>query len=89
MTYVSFKELLPEIAKQETRSLRILQNLPGLPPVGQYMFIELFCTEFDCDCRNVIIIVFHVEKKEQVARLRYCWETQSYYDEICLNKSEL
>ncbi|MCB1181045.1 MAG: tetratricopeptide repeat protein [Chlamydiia bacterium] len=84
MTFQSFQELLPEIAENETRSITILQNASGLPPAGQYMFIELFCTELDCDCRNVMIVVFHVEKELQVTRLRYCWETKSYYDKIGL-----
>lgn len=88
MTFQSFQELLPEIAEDETRSITILQNEPGLPPIGQYMFIELFCTELDCDCRNVMIVVFHVEKERQVAQLRYCWETKSYYDKIDLDFRE-
>jgi tetratricopeptide (TPR) repeat protein len=88
MTFQSFQELLPEIAEDETRSITILQNAPGLPPAGQYMFIELFCNEIDCDCRNAMIVVFHVEKKQQVTRLRYCWESKSYYDRIHLDFKE-
>lgn len=88
MTFQSFQELLPEIAEDETQSITILQNEPGFPPVGQYMFIELFCNEIDCDCRNVMIVIFHVEKKRQIARLRYCWETKSYYEKIHLDFRE-
>lgn len=88
MTFQPFQELLPEIAENETRSITILQNAPGLPPAGQYMFIELFCTELDCDCRNVMIVVFHVENDQQITRLRYCWETKSYYDQIDLDFRE-
>ncbi len=85
MLFQPFQELLPEIAENETRSITILQNAPGLPPLGQYMFIELFCTELDCDCRNAMILIYHVEKRQTITRLRYCWETKSYYDRINLD----
>lgn len=88
MSFQAFHELLPEIAEDETRSITILDSIPGKPPHGQYMFIEFFCTELDCDCRNVMIVVFHVEKERQVARLRYCWGTKSYYDKIDLDFKE-
>jgi hypothetical protein len=52
------------------------------------MFIELFCTERGCDCRNVMIYVYHVETKQQVASLRYCWKSKSYYDKIRLDFRE-
>ena len=35
-----------------------------------------------------MIVVFHIEKQQQVARLRYCWETKSYYDKIDLDFRE-
>lgn len=85
MIYKSLQELLPQIAENETRSLTVLQSGLGLPPAGQYAFIELFCSDPDCDCRNVMIYVFHVEKQQQVTQLRFCWEKQSYYDRIGLD----
>lgn len=85
MTFQPFQELLPEIAENETRSVTLLQSAPGLPPTGSYVFIELFCTDLDCDCRNAMILVFHTETDRLVTRLRYCWEEKAYYDKIGLD----
>lgn len=84
MAFQSFQELLPDVAEHETRSLTIIEETPGMPPVGQYMFAELFCNELDCDCRNAMIVVGHVETGRTITQLRYCWETQSYYEGIGL-----
>jgi hypothetical protein len=67
MTFLPLYELLPEIAEKETRTITILEKFPGMPPPGNYSLIELFCAENDCDCRNVMIIVFHAEDERQVA----------------------
>ena len=85
MSFQSLHALLPVVAENETGSITISQNAPGLPPSGRYMLLELFCTEQDCDCRNVMISVFHVEKKQHVVRLCYCWGAKSYYDGIGLD----
>jgi len=46
-----FHELFPEIGLSETRSARVLQNDKKLP-ADSYGFVELFCVDPKCDCRD-------------------------------------
>lgn len=50
-----FHNHFPEIAEQETRSVLVLDRKDIAP--GNYAFIDLYCSQKDCDCRNVMINV--------------------------------
>jgi len=80
MDYGPFYEEYPEVAKEETRQIRIL-NEQGEVPQGRYLLIELFCTDPGCDCRRVFFNVKHVESDGLVAVIAYGWEDKEYYRE--------
>lgn len=56
-----FDYYFPEVAKAETRSLHIVEDLNGLPP-GEYGFVESYCTDPKCDCRRVLLHVLRPEE---------------------------
>jgi len=76
MAYVPFQHICPEIAENETRVINIIHenNEFGLP-LGEYVFMELFCDE--CDCRRVFLQVFR--NMENEATIAYGWENLSFY----------
>lgn len=54
MSHTAFGEFFPEIADKETRVVTVVdQAITGLP-LGAYALIDLYCTNPDCDCRNVV-----------------------------------
>jgi hypothetical protein len=81
MAHQLFGALFPEIAGKETRVVTITdQKKTGLPP-GEYGLIELYCTDPDCDCRNVYIQVVQEEFPGPLATISYGWESLAYYKE--------
>jgi hypothetical protein len=80
MDYGPFYEEYPEVAKEETRQIRILSE-KGEVPQGRYLLIELFCTDPECDCRRVFFNVKHVESDQLMAVIAYGWEDKEYYRE--------
>lgn len=88
MRFAAFQEFFSEIASTETRMLTLPETAPGYPPAGQYCFIEMFCMEPDCDCRNAMIGVYNIGQNGQfteVTKLRFCWEDRAFYDNIRLD----
>lgn len=80
MDYGPFYEEFPEVAKEETKQINIL-NAGGKLPKGRYLLMELFCTDPECDCRRVFLNVIHVERDRLVAVVAYGWEDRQYYRE--------
>jgi hypothetical protein len=81
MSHTAFGEFFPEIADKETRVVTIIdQAIMGLP-LGIYALIDLYCTDPDCDCRNVYIHVVTKEFPRPIATITYGWEDLSYYKE--------
>jgi hypothetical protein len=81
MSHTAFGEFYPEIADRETRVVTITdQAITGLP-LGAYALIDLYCTDLDCDCRNVYIHVVHKGFSGPIATITYGWEKLSYYKE--------
>jgi hypothetical protein len=80
MDYGPFFEEFPEVAKEETRQITVL-NEGGKLPKGRYLLIELFCTDPGCDCRRVFLNVRHVESEQLMAVIAYGWEDRQYYRE--------
>jgi hypothetical protein len=80
MPYEAFHTRFPEIAREETRLLTVLQSANlGVPP-GEYLFLEMYCNERGCDCRRVF---FHVASPpnfaEALAVVAYGWEDPDFY----------
>jgi hypothetical protein len=81
MSHTAFGEFFPEIANRETRVVTIIdQAITGLPQ-GEYALIDLYCTDPDCDCRNVFINVVHEGFSGPIATINYGWEDLSFYKE--------
>ena len=69
MFYAPFSEYFPKIAEEETRVITILPDTNQLLPVGQYVFLEMFCNEPDCDCRRVYFYVISTNPKNRMLSL--------------------
>jgi len=79
MTHSSFGDFFPDIAQKETRVITVIdQATTGLPP-GEYGFIDLYCTDPECDCRNVYIQVVSKKHPSPLATICYGWESLAYY----------
>ncbi|MGJ8640187.1 MAG: hypothetical protein ACSHYA_12430 [Opitutaceae bacterium] len=54
----------------------VISHDPYLPD-GEYTFLDQYCTDKTCDCRKVIIHVFH--NQTFVSAVDYGWGSKSYY----------
>lgn len=78
MPFALLYDLLPDVAKAETRSL-LLPRPDGTPGDG-FAFMEMFCDEPGCDCRRVIVRVAPTnDPKRVLANISYGWEPDSFY----------
>ncbi len=84
MSFSSFFEKFPDLVATEFRNIYILDNetTQHIPP-GNYAFLESFCEDTDCDCRNVMIHVITTDPVKVWAKLRYGWETKKFYRDWC------
>ena len=74
-----FFSRFPELAANETRTLKLLEPHAGLP-AGEYGFLELYCNEPTCDCRRVLFQVCRADRPNQVlATINYGWESEDFY----------
>ena len=80
MPYQLFRNLFPEIAEKETRSITVFghRSETGLPP-GHYPFCEMFCNERGCDCRRVFFYVVSSFRKGPEAVIAWDWDTPQFY----------
>lgn len=77
MAYEPFYERFPKIAEEETRKIISLGDLDL--PDGEYVLIEAYCNEPNCDCRRVFFNVYSPQRREVVAVIAYGWESRGYY----------
>lgn len=79
--HTAFGNLFPEIADKETRVITIIdQEFTGLP-LGTSVLIDLYCTDQDCDCRNVYINEVNQAFDKPLATITYGWESLHFYKE--------
>lgn len=81
MDTLPFYALFPKISTYETHALNILTDEYNLP-IGEYVFIDSYCTDRKCDCRRALIRVnFPRENMDpvHVATISYCWEPKAFY----------
>jgi hypothetical protein len=71
-------DLLPEVAKAETRSVCVSKAQGGLPP-GWYSFKEMFCDEPGCDCRRAFFWVDASFRDGPEAVIAWGWEDLAFY----------
>ena len=58
---IPFHSLLPELAQREVRCVHLgptadLASEPALP-ADEYIYLEFYCEDLDCDCRRVFLQV--------------------------------
>jgi hypothetical protein len=63
-----FYKFFPDVADEETRTLFIDEG-PGIP-AGEYVFVDAYCTDPDCDCQRVMLNVIE-RKRGIVATISY------------------
>ena len=73
-----FHNHFPKIAEKETRSVTLLGEQNGLPP-GEYAFLEFYCADPECNCRNVMFNVIN-RKGEHLATLNHCLDADGFRD---------
>lgn len=79
MPYAFFKEHFPEVAKNETRTITILEQSDLSLPPGEYALLEMYCNERKCDCRRVFFYVVSSLKNDVEAVVAYGWESRKFY----------
>jgi hypothetical protein len=76
---LAFIDRFPRVAGKEMLILNIVDRNHPLPP-GRYGFFEHFCTEDNCDCRRVILVVRSPQfLGVTIATISYGWETEEFY----------
>mgnify|MGYP005844101099 CR=1 FL=1 len=78
MPFVLFHDLFPEFAKEETRTIKLMEESELNLPVGDYSFAEMFCNEKGCDCRRVLFWVVSITHGGPVAVINW-GEHESFY----------
>jgi hypothetical protein len=75
MEFIPAGEIIGE--RHQVRSVRI-ERSPKLPD-GEYTFMDMYCSDPDCDCRKTMIHVLHNE--QHVATINYGWESRRFYQQ--------
>ncbi len=78
MPYAFFKDLCPELAESETRTITVQDELSLGLPAGEYTLREMFCNERKCDCRRVFFYVVSSLKNDVEAVIAYGWESPKF-----------
>lgn len=62
-----------------TRSMEVMPGCPFLYP-GKFHFLEYYCNDPDCDCRQVLIVVCEAEDTSKILAT-ICWgfDRAEYY----------
>ena len=81
MNYSPHYFFFPDLIEGQTRSV-IIRNDPNRVPDGDYVFVEVFCTDKTCDCRRSMLNVEQMDPafpKFRAATISYGWEPMSFY----------
>jgi hypothetical protein len=71
--FIAAGELIGD--SHQVRTVRIAQS-PQLPD-GEYSFVDMYCSDPECDCRKTMIQVLHNGKL--VSIINYGWEAPAFY----------
>jgi hypothetical protein len=88
MSQTAFSEFFPDIAEKETRVVIPVGVSYNPLHDSACAFIELYCTDPECDCRNVRIHVFQIKSQKVVATITYGWEPIEFYKEWMFGEEE-
>lgn len=86
MPFIPFHTYFPELAEKESRSIQVFSN-PKLAG-DLFLLLEFFCDEPKCDCRKVMLNVFSLKRKENVAVINFGWESEIFYEKWCGRKDK-
>ena len=81
MTYSPYYLFFPDLILGHTRSV-VIRNDPNKVPDGDYVFVEVFCTDKKCDCRRAMINVEQMDPAFplfRAATISYGWEPRFFY----------
>ncbi len=80
MSFRMFHEICPEIAVRETRSIALTEDFHKDLPSDDYAFLEMYCSDSDCDCRRVYFQVIAASDPGVVlAVISWGWESLAFY----------
>src|ERR1035441_4938968 len=79
-----FHSLLPEVAQREVRCVHLGATTETTPepalPADEYIYLEFYCDDLNCDCRRVFLQVIAKGQPGKVfASIGYGWEKESFY----------
>ncbi|EQD49774.1 hypothetical protein B1A_13671, partial [mine drainage metagenome] len=77
MVMEMFHTLFPDIGSREYRVVTVTDPTSGLP-FDTYGFLEAYCTEVGCDCRNVLLNVFGEASLCHLATLNYALDPDGF-----------
>ena len=81
---IPFHSLFPELAQREVRCVHIgpVTERTPVPSLlaDEYLYLEHYCEDLDCDCRRVFLQVIAKEQPGKTfASINYGWEKPSFY----------
>jgi len=81
---IPFHSLLPELAQREVRCVHLGATTETTPepalPADEYIYLEFYCEDLNCDCRRVFLQVISKGQPGKVfASIGYGWEKESFY----------
>jgi hypothetical protein len=77
---IPFHSILPELAQREVRCLHIGPSPESDLPADEYLYLEFYCEDLQCDCRRVFLQVIARNQPERIfASINYGWETEEFY----------
>ncbi len=81
---ISFHSVFPELARREVRCVHVRPAQGGAPasalPADEYVYVEYYCEDLNCDCRRVFLQVISGREPDRVfASIGYGWEKESFY----------
>ena len=87
MAMVSFSSEFPDVALNEARCI-IAKEMRDIPN-GEYIFLDSYCDDPDCDCRRVIINIISKDAPGNIlATINYGWESVEFYKEFLYSDDE-
>lgn len=77
----AFEKFFPDLARKETRVVTLAGPNPKGHEPGPNAFIQYYCTDPNCDCRNVYIQIINERFRAPLATISYGWDSKAYYKE--------
>ena len=85
MEFKPFGEICERLAKSETRTIISGGGDSGLP-LDEYGLLEHFCTDPDCDCRSVMLVIYSRNQARIEASISFAFDRDSLFGPgICLD----